>query len=294
MNSIWTIARKELSDSLRNRWLMAISLVFATLALGIAWFGAAASGQVGYASTPATIASLASLGIFLIPLIALLLAYDAIVGEEEGGTLLLLMTYPLSRSQLLLGKFLGHGLTLALATLIGFGVAGVAIALLVEDVAIASLAVAMARFIASTVLLGWGFIALAYVISVRVSEKPIAAGLALAIWFFFVLIFDLMLLGTLVASQGKFSAELLPWLLMLNPTDIYRLLNIVAFDGAAQLSGVLSLGADLPIGAFVYYPVGGRPVAVPESSYLNGGVPDEPNQTELAPCALAVFEFGVR
>ncbi|MCD1649206.1 ABC transporter permease [Marinobacter adhaerens] len=248
MNSIWTIARKELSDSLRNRWLMAISLVFATLALGIAWFGAAASGQVGYASTPATIASLASLGIFLIPLIALLLAYDAIVGEEEGGTLLLLLTYPLSRSQLLLGKFLGHGLTLALATVIGFGVAGVAIAVLVENVAIASLAAAMLRFIGSTVLLGWGFIALAYVISVRVSEKPIAAGLALAIWFFFVLIFDLMLLGTLVASEGQFSAELLPWLLMLNPTDIYRLLNIVAFGDSAQLSGVLSLGADLPIG----------------------------------------------
>ncbi len=247
MNSIWTIARKELSDSLRNRWLMAISLVFATLALGIAWFGAAASGQVGYASTPATIASLASLGIFLIPLIALLLAYDAIVGEEEGGTLLLLMTYPISRSQLLLGKFLGHGLTLALATLIGFGAAGLAIAVLVDDVAVASLALAMGRFIVSTVLLGWGFIALAYLVSVRVSEKPVAAGLSLAIWFFFVLIFDLVLLGTLVASEGRFNAELLPWLLMLNPTDIYRLLNIVAFGGG-QLSGVLSLGADLPVG----------------------------------------------
>ncbi|HAC26921.1 MAG TPA: hypothetical protein DCF82_03745, partial [Marinobacter hydrocarbonoclasticus] len=242
-------ARKELSDSFRNRWLVAISLVFATLALGIAWFGAAASGQVGYASTPATIASLASLGIFLIPLIALLLAYDAIVGEEEGGTLLLLMTYPLSKSQLLLGKFLGHGLTLALATIIGFGVAGIAIAVLVEDVAIAALAVAMGRFVGSTVLLGWGFIALAYLVSVRVSEKPVAAGLALAIWFFFVLIFDLMLLGTLVASEGKLNPELLPWLLMLNPTDIYRLLNIVAFGDSGQLSGVLSLGTDLPIGA---------------------------------------------
>lgn len=248
MNSIWTIARKELSDSLRNRWLIAIAMVFATLAVGIAWFGAAASGQVGYASTPATIASLASLGIFLIPLIALLLAYDAIVGEEEGGTLLLLMTYPLSRGQLLFGKFLGHGLTLALATLTGFGVAGVAIALLVEDVAVGALAVAMLRFIVSTTLLGWSFIALAYVVSVRVSEKPIAAGLALAIWFFFVLIFDLMLLGVLVASQGEFNAELLPWLLLLNPTDIYRLLNIVTFSDGAQLSGVLSLGADLPIG----------------------------------------------
>ena len=248
MNSIWTIARKELSDSLRNRWLIAIALVFATLAVGIAWFGAAASGQVGYASTPATIASLASLGIFLIPLIALLLAYDAIVGEEEGGTLLLLMTYPLSRAQLLFGKFLGHGLTLALATLIGFGVAGVAIALLVEDVAVGALAVAMLRFIISTTLLGWSFIALAYVVSVRVGEKPVAAGLALAIWFFFVLIFDLLLLGTLVASQGEFNPDLLPWLLLLNPTDIYRLLNIVAFSDGGQLSGVLSLGADLPIG----------------------------------------------
>tara|TARA_R110002111_G_scaffold118043_2_gene180342 strand:+ start:2989 stop:3819 length:831 start_codon:yes stop_codon:yes gene_type:complete len=248
MKSIWTIARKELSDSLRNRWLIAIALVFATLAVGIAWFGAAASGQVGYASTPATIASLASLGIFLIPLIALLLAYDAIVGEEEGGTLLLLMTYPLSRGQLLFGKFLGHGLTLALATLIGFGVAGVAIALLVEDVGVGALAVAMLRFIVSTTLLGWSFIALAYVVSVRVGEKPVAAGLALAIWFFFVLIFDLLLLGTLVASQGEFNPDLLPWLLLLNPTDIYRLLNIVAFSDGAQLSGVLSLGADLPIG----------------------------------------------
>ena len=127
--------------------------------------------------------------------------------------------------------------------------AGIAIAVLVEDVAIAALAVAMGRFVGSTVLLGWGFIALAYLVSVRVSEKPVAAGLALAIWFFFVLIFDLMLLGTLVASEGKLNPELLPWLLMLNPTDIYRLLNIVAFGDSGQLSGVLSLGTDLPTGA---------------------------------------------
>ena len=85
MNQIWNIARKELSDGLRNRWLLAISLLFAALAVGIAWLGAAASGQVGFTSIPATIASLASLATFLMPLIALLLAYDAIVGEDEGG-----------------------------------------------------------------------------------------------------------------------------------------------------------------------------------------------------------------
>ena len=86
MNQVWNIARKELSDGLRNRWLLAISLLFAVLAVGIAWLGAAASGQLGFTSIPATIASLASLATFLMPLIALLLAYDAIVGEDEGGT----------------------------------------------------------------------------------------------------------------------------------------------------------------------------------------------------------------
>src|SRR5690554_8016479 len=121
MNPIWNIASKELSDGLRNRWLLAISLLFAVLAVGIAWLGAAAAGTVGFTSIPSTIASLSSLATFLMPLIALLLAYDAIVGEDEGGTLMLLLTYPLRRGQLLLGKFVGHGLILALATLIGFG-----------------------------------------------------------------------------------------------------------------------------------------------------------------------------
>ena len=40
----------------------------------------------------------------------------------------LLLAYPVARWQVVLGKFLGHSLTLALATVIGFGIAGVAIA----------------------------------------------------------------------------------------------------------------------------------------------------------------------
>ena len=44
MNAVWNMARKEFSDGLRNRWLLAISVLFAVLAIGIAWLGAAASG----------------------------------------------------------------------------------------------------------------------------------------------------------------------------------------------------------------------------------------------------------
>ena len=253
MKQILNIARKELSDGLRNRWMLAISLLFAVLAVGIAWFGAAASGQVGFTSIPATIASLASLATFLMPLIALLLAYDAIVGEEEGGTLMLLLTYPLSKSQILLGKFVGHAAILGLATLIGFGGAALAIAIWVPDVSIGVLLFAFGRFILSSFLLGMVFLAFAYVLSSHASEKSTAAGLALGIWFLFVLVFDLALLTILVVSEGKISPELLPWLLLLNPADIYRLINLSGFDAGAQGLGVMSLAGDLPVGQTVLW-----------------------------------------
>ncbi|SFH87081.1 ABC transporter permease [Modicisalibacter xianhensis] len=247
MNPIWNIARKELSDGLRNRWIVAIGLLFAVLAVGIAWLGAAASGQVGFTSIPATIASLTSLATILIPLIALLLAYDAIVGEDEGGTLMLLLTYPLGRGQLLLGKFVGHGLILALATLLGFGAAALAIAVLVDGVALDLLFRAFGRFMLSSALLGWVFLALAYVLSSRASEKSRAAGLALGVWFGFVLVFDLVLLALLVLGEGRFSPELLPWLLLLNPADIYRLINLSGFEASGGVSGVMALGSELPL-----------------------------------------------
>ena len=253
MSQVWNIARKELNDGLRNRWLVAISLVFAILAVGIAWLGSAASGLVGFSSIPATIASLASLATFLVPLIALLLAYDAIVGEDEGGTLSLLLTYPLSRGQILLGKFIGHGLILGLAVLLGFGSAALAIGLLVEEVDLPLLVWAFGRFMLSSTLLGLVFLAMAYVLSCKVSEKSRAAGLALGVWFLFVLVFDLSLLGILVISEGKFNPEVLPWLLMLNPTDIYRLINLSGFEAGGNLTGIMTLGADLPLGSLALW-----------------------------------------
>lgn len=253
MNQVWNIARKELSDGLRNRWMLAISLVFALLAVGIAWFGAAASGQVGFTSIPATIASLASLATFLMPLIALLLAYDAIVGEEEGGTLMLLLTYPLSRGQILLGKFVGHGMILGLATLIGFGCAALAIAVLVPDIELGTLTWAFARFIISSTLLGLVFLALAYVLSSSANEKSTAAGLALGLWFLFVLVFDLALLAILVISEGSFNPDALPWLLLLNPADIYRLINLAGFESSTSTVGVMALAGDLPVSSSVLW-----------------------------------------
>lgn len=240
MYEILTVARKEFRDGLRNRWVLAITVMFALFALGLAYFGSAASGQVGFVSLDTTIVSLASLAIFVIPLIALLLAYDSVVGEEEQGTLLLLLSYPLSRTQLLAGKFLGHAVVLAVSSILGFGVAALTIALLTGEIAAPTLWLAFGAFILSAILLGWVFIALAYLVSVMAGEKSRAAGLALIVWFVLVLVFDLVLLGVLVATQGGVGAEYFPYLLLLNPTDVFRLANLAGFEAAQAYSGLVS------------------------------------------------------
>ncbi len=244
MNAILTVAGKEFRDGLRNRWVLAIALVLGLLAVGIAYFGAAASGAVGFTSLSTTIVSLASLAVFLIPLIALMLAYDAVIGEQEQGTLLLLLTYPLSRTSLLLGKFLGHGLILATATVTGFGVAGLVISIGAEDIVLGELVRSLGLFILSAVLLGWVFVALAYLVSVLVSEKSRAAGLALVLWFLFVLVFDLVLLALLVGAGERIGREGLTYLLLLNPTECFRLLNLTGFPAAQTAAGVTSVAAD--------------------------------------------------
>ncbi len=238
MNAILIVAAKEFRDGLRNRWVLSITLVFGLLAMGLAYFGASASGVVGFTSLATTIVSLASLAIFLIPLIALLLAYDTIIGEEEQGTLLLLLTYPLRRSQLLLGKFLGHAAIMAVSTVLGFGVAALLIALLSGELLDLKLWQAFGFFILSATLLGWVFIALAYVSSVLVTEKSRAAGAALLMWFWFVLVFDMLMLGGLVISKGAAGGDWLAYLLLLNPTDVFRLANLAGFAAARSYTGL--------------------------------------------------------
>src|SRR5690606_6401212 len=125
LSQIFTIAAKELRDRMRNRWVLAVAIVFTVFSLVIAYFGGAQQGQVGFRSIEFTIASLVSLVIYLIPLIALLLGFDAIVGERERGSLDLLLALPITRLELLLGKYLGLALALSLSTLVGFGAVAV-------------------------------------------------------------------------------------------------------------------------------------------------------------------------
>ena len=237
MNPVLAVALKEFQDGLRNRWLVSITYIFALLSLGLSYYGSVASGHIGPPSLSSTIASLSSLSVFIIPLIALLLCYDSFVGEQESDTLLLLMTYPISHFQLLLGKFLGQGCIITLATTLGFGSAAVMLSVTSNLVGVMP---SFGLFILTSTLLGLCFISLAYLISLLVNEKSKAAGVSLILWLFFVIIFDLALLAVLVGGDEILTQHGLVQMMMFNPADLFRLVNLSSLS-TSDVNGVLAV-----------------------------------------------------
>jgi Cu-processing system permease protein len=237
LTQIWTLARKEFRDRLRNRWVLAVALVFAVFSLVITYFGGAQQGQLGLRSVEFTISSLVSLVIYLIPLIALLLGFDAVVGERERGSLDLLLALPITRAELLLGKYLGLALALTLSTLSGFAMVAL---LLFQQFGWAGLYHYLG-FVFSSLLLGLAFLSLAVGLSVVVRERTRASGMAIAIWFLFVLVFDLLLLSLLVATGGSYGGDALAYLLLLNPADVFRILNVFSLEDVRSFYGLTSI-----------------------------------------------------
>ncbi len=251
MNAIFIMATKEIREALRNRWVLATTLLLAGLALSLSFLGSAPTGTVGVGSLEVTVVSLASLSIFLLPLIALLLGFDAIVGEVERGTMPLLLTYPISRRQLVLGKFLGHAAVLAFATVVGYGLAGAVVGLMEGEAAPQAVS-AFATMIGSSVLLGCAFLALGYLVSAQVRDRGAAAGIAVALWLVFVLLYDMAVLGALVADQGRtLSKNAVSLLLLFNPTDAYRLLNLASFPSVSRLAGMAGVSAQATLSPWV-------------------------------------------
>lgn len=242
MKQIAIIAVKEWRDGIRNRWVLATTVLLATLALTLAFLGSAPTGAVKASALAVTIVSLSSLTIFLIPLIALLLSHDAIVGEIDRGTMALLLSYPVARWEVVLGKFAGHLAILVFATAVGYGLAGICVQWATNGDSEAWGAFGL--MIATSGLLGGVFVALGYFISALVRDRGTAGGVAIGVWLFFVLIYDMALLGGLVADQGRnVTAEALNALLLLNPADVYRLLNLTLTNDVAVSAGVIGLGA---------------------------------------------------
>jgi len=242
MSAVLIVAKKEIRDALSNRWLLAYCGLLALLALALSYLGQRNLGALGFENFSRTTASLLNLCLLLAPIMALTVGAGAIAGERERGTLTYLLSQPIERWELLLGKFVGLVASIGLATVAGFGVAGVAIALYGSAMEAGTYLLFVALVIALVaVMTGLGLLA-----SVISPTRVQALGLALLVWFATVFFFDLALIG--LASSTSLGGAGLFVTLLANPVEIVRVLAIIHLEPDLEILG--------PFGAFVLEEVG--------------------------------------
>ena len=134
-------------------------------------------------------------------------------------------------------------LILLLAILISYGGTVLIITLTIDDVT--QNWVAYGLMMASSWLLGGVFVGLGYLISAIVRERATAVGAAVGLWLVLVVLYDLALLGALLAdAEQAISEQVLTTLLMLNPTDAYRVFNLTSTEGISQAVGLADIAAN--------------------------------------------------
>jgi ABC-2 type transport system ATP-binding protein len=270
--SLAPLIRKELADAIGSRWLIAYAVLLG--ALGLAATGAGGDGASGMAlqTFGRTTATLMNLCLLLAPLVGVLMGAASIAGERERGTLEHLLAQPITRTGLLLGKHAALLVALTLATLAGFLPAGLL-------VAAADGPAVLGYYMIFPLIAALGSAALAGVglfISVRSRSAVQSQGAAIFAWFGFVLLYDLVLMGSLAA--GSLPAPAIAASLVLNPIDAARVLGILALEPDLYLLG--------PAGAFLM-----TRLSTSGAALLLGGAL---GIWTCAPVALAIAGFRVR
>ncbi|MFQ5837524.1 MAG: ABC transporter permease subunit [Thermoplasmata archaeon] len=231
--------KKEFLDNVRNRWIIAISAIFIILTLVVSYFGAALTGGgTGFQGLSDTVIGMLSIEVFLVPILGLMLAYGTVVGEKERGSIHLLLSMPITRLETILGKFLGLMGVIMVSILTGLGIAGAIIMASAGTEGWENYVV----LILGSMMFALAFLSIGLLLSTLAGRRSTTMGLAVFLWFFFVMIFDLILAGVYVAMGGTISflpgeTTLPDWyyaISIANPYDAfgYYTMSTFGFTGA--------------------------------------------------------------
>ncbi|EMA65986.1 ABC transporter [Halorubrum aidingense JCM 13560] len=119
--SLVAIAEKDFQDTVRSRGMLILVALFSLL---VAVFAAVLrpGGPSGEFATEFLLSF--AVGPFLVttlvPLVGVVVGYNAVSGERESGSLKLLLSLPHSRADVVFGKVVGRGAALSLAVFTGF------------------------------------------------------------------------------------------------------------------------------------------------------------------------------
>ena len=173
-STVTTLAQRELSDALRNRWFVAYSIAFVALSVALAMLVINSAGYGGVSGFGRTSAALINLVLVLAPLMGLTLGAQALSSEREQGTMSYLLAQPVSPFEMFIAKFIGLAIAIGAAIVAGFALATLTMSFMGSG----GSAGAFLPLTGLTVLLAWASLAIGYLISSFSRRTMSALGVA--------------------------------------------------------------------------------------------------------------------
>jgi len=245
--NVWfDVAKKDFADAARSKMLWALSAVM-ILFVGIASY--APNAMMEDPDIEAALNFMSSPMLILIPILAMIVGYMSIVGERDTGSIRMLLSLPIVRWEVLVGKFVGRLGVLTLPTVAGFGVGAVVMVALYGDVPAGS----FVEFLVLTLLVAMLYIAIAVGISASVDSRGKAMGLAAGAILVLEYLWSAVPLGIYYLLNGNLTMtggvpDWFQFMSFLTPKASLQKFLLMFFDfGFANSLGGLQAGSDAPI-----------------------------------------------
>lgn len=230
IDRLFVIGRHEFVSVARLRWIRLFAAAFALLTVGAAWSAGSARELMGADSFARTTVALVPLVLLLVPLVAILLGVSG--QTTEAGSDAFLYSQPVTRFEVILGRWLGQSAALGAALAAGLGAGGAFVALGAGSADLPRFVV----FAAATFVLALVFLAIAALLGAVFEGRTAALAAGAFAWFFFVLLFDGIALASAVWLTGRAGSRLLMLSVFANPADLVRVLTL-SLAGTPHLLG---------------------------------------------------------
>jgi ABC-2 type transport system permease protein len=229
-----SVFRKDILDVRRAKIVWFVGSLF-TLVTGLFFYQTwEFGGREGFDSVLSALWSVTFIGALFIPAIALVAAYLSIAGERESGSIKFLLSTPINRRELVLGKFVSRTIIVAVSCLLAFAVAAV-----LSVVWFSSLRPGVFLGVAAmTTLYALAYVAVAIAISASTASRSRAMGGALGFYFvtnLLVIFGDLSIRGLLeyvlndLLGLGVADDPLTFITMLISPTQSYLSTTFLTF-----------------------------------------------------------------
>ena len=215
----WSVvARKDFEDAARSKMLWAITALFVVFTAGTVY----AFDRIMEQTATTALQTLTLPAGLVIPITALVVAYLAIAGERESGSIKLLLGLPHTRRDVMVGKLVGRAGTVVVATVVAFAVTTAVLVGLYGTVPL----VEYLLLTLLTALFSAVFVGIAVGISAATATRSRAMAAAVGVFVIFQILWDYVPMGIYYLIEGAIptGGPLPPWYFLavtLNPKNAY-------------------------------------------------------------------------